>query len=162
MRCIAGIDPGLTGGFAVLSGAAERPRLFTFDMPVNKVAVGKKSRKRIDLYTLLALMHAIKTLGPTLVLLEDVGGITGQSASAAFNFGKTCGFTEAAVVAAQLPLQLVKPQIWQKALGVRPGHDNARQAALRFFPDCPELQHDGKAAASLIALYGARFVQSWA
>lgn len=162
MHCIAGIDPGLTGATVILSGAAAKPRLFVFEMPVLKVQVGKKVRKRIDVNALLTLMLSIKILGVNLALLEDVGGITGQSTSAAFNFGKTCGVTEAAIIAAQIPLQLVTPQTWQKRLGVQPGHDNAKLAATRFFPEhAEEWRHDGKAAAALIALYGARYIQSW-
>jgi len=160
MHCVAGIDPGLTGAVAVLSGAAGRLRLFLFDMPVHRLRVGKKERKRIDVSGLLTLMHTVKALGPSVVYLEDVGGITGQSASAAASFGKSCGYTECAVVAAGLPLQLVTPQKWQKALGVPPGHDNAKLAALRRFPDnAADWKKDGRAAAALIALYGA---QSWA
>lgn len=163
MHCTAGIDPGLTGSVAILSGAAKTPRLFLFDMPILKIQIGKKIRKRIDLNALLTLMLATKILGVDLALLEDVGGITGQSASAAFNFGRSCGYIEAAIAAAQVPMQLVAPQTWQKRLGVKPGHDNAKLAALRYFPEYAEdWKHDGRAAAALIALYGARYVQSWA
>jgi hypothetical protein len=144
---------------AVLSGAAETPRLLLLHMPILKITVGKKQRKRIDVSATIAMMFALQVLNVELVLLEDVGGITGQSASAAFSFGKSCGYIEAATVAAKLPLQLVTPQTWQKRLGVQSGHDNAKQAATRLFPEyAAEWRHDGKAAAALIALYGARYV----
>jgi hypothetical protein len=163
MHCVAGIDPGLTGAIVVLSGAAPRPRLFIFDMPAHRLKVGKKERKRVDVNGLLTLMYTVKALSPTLVVLEDVGGFTGQSPSAAFSFGKSCGYVEYAVTAAELPLHLVSPQTWQKKLGVNAGHDGARLGAARCFPDyASDWKKDGRASAALLALYGARCVQSWA
>lgn len=167
MHCVAGIDPGVTGAVAVLQdGAGSDPRLFLFDLPIHKVKVGKTLRKRIDVHGLVALMLAVKTVGVSLVILEDVGGMTGQSASAAFSFGKTCGCIEAATVSAMLPLQPVTPQVWKRKLGVPADKDGARQAASRAFPryagEWSRPSQDGRAEAALLALYAARHVQSWA
>lgn len=90
--------------------------------------------------------EAINEFELPLVLLEKVGGfIRGVPApgSAMFNFGQNYGHLEAFVMAHGFPLVHVRPQEWQKAVGVSPIKDEKKTdhknrlkaAAQRYFPE---------------------------
>lgn len=167
MRCVVGIDPGAAGAVAIL-GVGDEPTLSVFDMPLHKVSIGGTKRKRVDFHGCLALMQALKAQQPTLAVLEDVFGITGQSASAAVTYGKAAARIEDACYAAQVPLQLVHPLKWKNRLGVPADKTSAMLSATRLLPQHAsywdgsrggsEQQRSGRAESALIALYGARFL----
>lgn len=56
----------------------------------------------------------------TCVFLEEVGGYIGkaQPGSAMFTFGRNTGFLIGAVMALGFRLEMVRPQTWQKNLGI--------------------------------------------
>ena len=57
-----------------------------------------------------------------------------------------------------LPITIITPQRWQKAMEVRGGKDGSRERAMQLFPMQSDLfkrkKDDGRADAALIALYG--------
>lgn len=55
-----------------------------------------------------------------IVFIEEVGGYIGkaQPGSAMFSFGRNVGFLIGAIMALGFRLETVRPQIWQKRLGV--------------------------------------------
>lgn len=57
---------------------------------------------------------------PDTVYMEEVGGYVGrpQPGSAMFKFGRGFGNLEASIMAAGFRLELVRPQKWQKELGL--------------------------------------------
>jgi len=149
MSLIIGIDPGSTGAIAFLQDG----KLFSLhDMPVIEVKVGKTMRNRISPHGIHALL---KGHNPEMVVVEQVGGITGQSASAAFTFGHGAGILVGVLVGLEYPLTMLPPQRWKKAAGLPKDKGAARMRAQQLWPD---FQHrfsrtkdDGRAEAALIA-----------
>lgn len=101
--------------------------------------------------------------------IEKVGGIPGQGASSAFNFGKGCGWLEMCLLALEIPTVYVTPQKWQKVYGVgsssitrssateKREHKNALKAvAQRLFPSLGRRVTLQTCDALLIAEYGRR------
>ena len=146
---IAGIDPGCYGALALLIG----DRLSNVvDMPVLKVRRGKSDKAEIDGYALGRLFAAMR---PDIVVVEQVGGMTGQSASASFNFGRAAGAPEYAAKALGLRVEFVHPIRWKRALAINSGKDGSRHAAMRLWPGHADrfsrVKDDGRAEAALIA-----------
>jgi crossover junction endodeoxyribonuclease RuvC len=97
--------------------------------------------------------HAVQ-----MVVLEKVGGMTGQSASAAFTFGYGAGIVEGVLAAMRLPIALVTPQAWKRSAGIATDKGAAREAAMRLWPAhasrFARVKDDGRAEAALIARHG--------
>ena len=85
---IVGVDPGAYGALALLKGGE---LITVHDMPILKIRRGKTDKAEVDSYALQRLFAGLEI---DVVVLEQVGGMTGQSASAAFNFGRSCGCVE--------------------------------------------------------------------
>lgn len=101
------IDPGASGGIAVLSGASAAG----WPMP--------------DTVRDLCDMLLAVRVGSDGVkcYMEEVGGYVGgvgQPGSAMFAFGKSVGQVEGVLVGLGIPFETVRPQKWQKGLGVVP------------------------------------------
>ena len=105
MRVIIAIDPGVSGGVAVCVEGV----LDCQPMPETQG----------DLLSLLRsiLVSAVKSRLETVCVLEQVSGFAGkaQPGSAMFRFGENFGFIKGAVQALGIKLELVRPQVWQKA-----------------------------------------------
>jgi hypothetical protein len=54
------------------------------------------------------------------IFMEEVGGYIGkaQPGSAMFTFGRNTGFLIGAIMAMGFRLEMVRPQVWQKRLGI--------------------------------------------
>lgn len=104
MKIYLGVDPGASGGFAIVrdDGHAE-------------------SQKFGDL-TERDIWDAIKayTLSPDvgLCVLEDVHAMPDQGVSSSFTFGTSYGFLRGLLAASACPYELVSPQRWQKMFGL--------------------------------------------
>lgn len=159
MTRIIGVDPGLSGAVAIYdteTGAAE-----THPMPVHQLARGGKNKREIDLHGLAALIVGNR-IGHAFV--EQVGAMPGQGTASMFAFGKAYGVVLGVLAAAGVPMTLVPPQRWKKALGVPAAKDGARARASQLLPDAAhqwvKSKDDGRAEAALIALYGARAAEA--
>lgn len=162
---IIGIDPGLTGAYAILSGG----RVTTHPLPIRQYTRGRGSSKAIDADALLGALRDIFAFHTPFCVLELVGGISGQGAHRAFNFGRGVGVIEAALQICGARVVYVAPQVWRAKLGVRaaPGDKNSKAASRRvasaLFPasaaDWARAKDDGLAEAALIAEYGNRFLR---
>lgn len=145
---IVGVDPGCYGALALIVGAY----VLVHDAPILKVRRGKSDKAEIDGY---ALANILRGARPDVVVVEQVGGITGQSASAAFNFGRAAGAPEYVAKALGYRVEMVAPITWKKALKVNPGKDGSRHMAMRLWPRDAALfarkKDDGRAEAALIA-----------
>jgi hypothetical protein len=162
--CVIGIDPGFSGGLVALALDA---------VPVASVAMPQvKARKGNDLDT-RAILEWLDWIGHgfvNLVVMERPGPRPTDGSVQAFKFGwmsgKLCGLIEGQA----LPMELVTPQSWQKAIlpGVVPGHatdTKARSIAYvkRRWPglnlrrtDRCKVDHDGIADAACIAEWARR------
>jgi len=146
---VVGCDPGCGGALALISNG----RLVgVLDMPVFRVRRGKTDKAEVDAG---ALIDALRRWGPEVFVLEQVGGLPGQSAPAAFNFGRAVGAAEYSARGLGLRVELVAPVTWKKAMRLGPGKDEARATACNLWPEHREsfarVKDDGRAEAALIA-----------
>lgn len=147
---VIGIDPGAHGAIAILGRDGCIHEIH--DMPSVEVKIGKTKRARVSVYGLIDLLSGLNV---EMVLIEQVGGMTGQSASASFTFGHSCGLIQGAVAALGLPLSLLPPQRWKKAACLPADKGAARVMAQQIWPLDAKLfarvKDDGRAEAALIA-----------
>lgn len=131
-------------------------------MPHVYVKRGKSDKAEVSGGELAFLLGVFSPVD--LVCIELVGGMTGQSASSAFNFGRAAGAPEYIAAALGLRTHRVAPQTWKKAVQLRAGKDGAIATAASLWPDV-RIHHsrkefrEGMAEAALIALYGYRMLQ---
>lgn len=159
---IVACDPGVSGALALWdwrSGCLDVVR-----MPVQqKQIAGRKLRTVIDEGEVLSTLQAFSAMGATHLFIEAVGGLPGQSAPAAFNFGHGYGAVRMAALAAGLALEAVPPAVWKQALKVPKDKHAARQRASEMIPTHKHLwgmaKDDGLAEAALLALYGERWIK---
>lgn len=147
---IVGIDPGMTGAITLMHDGLE-----VFDMPIFEITKGKSKRKHININGLHAILaqHKIDH-----AFIEKVSAQPGNGAAAAFTYGFGCGAIEAVVTCCGIPFTYVTPQKWKKDTKTPKDKDGARYRASQLMPDYsdfwPLKKHDGRAEASLIALWG--------
>ena len=108
MKTVIAIDPGLSGGVAV----------WTFGV------AGCRAMPRTD-GDILALVRGIMSASDksgveTRCVLEATGGYVGkaQPCSRSYKFGENSGFIKGVVQTLGIRLELVRPQVWQKAFGL--------------------------------------------
>lgn len=151
---IVGIDPGAYGAIALLvDGCLIRVE----DMPILRLKKGKTEKAVVDIYSLAPLLREMR---PDVAYVEQVGGLPGQSAPAAFNFGRSTGVSEGALAAHEVRIEYVPPAVWKRTLRVNDGKDGARAAAMKLWPKSADSfkrkKDDGRAEAALIAEYAHR------
>ena len=153
---ILGIDPGMSGALASWDGTF----LQVLDIPTVKSTgrgrevVWAELNQKWDEYFIWA-DHGF---------LERVHSRPGEGVSSAFKFGTVFGGLRAMTVAKRVPLSLVTPQAWKKAMGVAQGSKQAAVVrATELFPEYAKHfvgpkggKKDGVADAALISLYGHR------
>ncbi len=156
---IVGIDPGLSGALFFID-PHDPTNGESVDLPVHMLARGGKQKRELDIIQLISVL-ALRRL--THAFVEQVGAMPGQGVSGVFAFGKAYGIILGVVAARSIPLTLVSPARWKRALGVPKAKDAARARASQLLPQAahqwPLRRHDGRAEAALIALYGARQLQ---
>lgn len=96
---ILGIDPGSSGGLALLSG--------------EPVAEKMPDTER-DLYDRVNRWAARADFA----YIEQVHAMPGQGVTSMFNFGMNYGGLRMALIAAGIPFETVTPSKWQRALGL--------------------------------------------
>lgn len=150
---VAGIDPGSSGGISLLQ--EDGTLIGAFDMPAIKVKVGKTFRTRIapSAVALLLRSHAIAH-----AFMEDVQPVPGNGALGHFGLGRALGVVEGVVAAFGIPVTLIRPQTWKKAMGLPAEKGNARARAMQLWPasaaDFQRVRDDGRAESALIAYVG--------
>lgn len=139
---IAGIDPGLSGGIAILTLSGDIVGVWPMPETESEIA------------------ELIAEFAPrlTIVLLEKVGPMPKQGIASTAKFMKSYGFLRGVLAALLVRRDDVRPQEWQKALGCLTGGKKAisRQKAQQLFPKCPVRITDKIADSLLIAEYGRR------
>jgi crossover junction endodeoxyribonuclease RuvC len=154
-KLICGIDPGLSGAIA-LYGPLGSTLLIT-DMPVHEITINGKTKRVLDLY---ALARWIDLYAATIKLcvIEDPHAMPGQGVSSCFTFGFNCGAVQAMAASSFVPMRLVRPATWKKAMHLSADKDASRRAASQRLPTFSSLwarsKDDGRAEAALLAMYG--------
>lgn len=142
-----GIDPGVSGGIAILDDTG------------NVIEVHRMPDTPADVLALLLRMRE-----DARAMLEQVSaGVWGQGkmggrmgVSSAFTFGRGVGHLEAFLLAAQIPTDRVQPARWQQALGCRThGDKNISKARAQQLWPGRKITH-AIADALLLAEYGRR------
>jgi hypothetical protein len=108
MRTIIAIDPGVSGGIAVWTYGVAGCR----PMPATEGDI-------------LALLRGIKSASDksgaeTMCVMEATSGYVGkaQPCSRSYTFGENAGFIKGVLQTLGIRLELVRPQVWQKAFGL--------------------------------------------
>jgi crossover junction endodeoxyribonuclease RuvC len=158
MSRVIGIDPGKSGGVALID--TEALTLAVVDMPVEAAT---KSRDLTSPTGLAALIHAA---APDYLFLEEVGVRPGEGAVGAFSFGRGLGRIEGVAAGALVPVWMVRPQEWKRALQVPAEKERAVTRAKQLFPVAASAfsgprggLKDGRAESCLIAFYGCLKLQ---
>lgn len=135
---IMGVDPGQSGGVAVLTHHGVE-------------AYGFTTMTEFD------ILNCVRALakGADVCYLELVHSMPAQGVASSFKFGKNYGFLRACLMGAAIPVIDVSPQKWQKALGcLTKGDKNVTKAkAQQLYPEA-KITH-AIADAILIARYGS-------
>jgi len=156
MTGIVGIDPGISGALALMN--AEGRVVSVVDMPT--IHSGTKNIvNEVELGFILRAWANIE--GGLRGVVERVGPRPGEGAAGAFSFGNNFGCIRGSLGAVGVPFFLVMPAVWKKAMHCPAEKDGARLRAGQLLPDAahhwPLKKHDGRAEASLIALYAHQF-----
>ncbi len=141
---IIGIDPGVSGGMALLSMAGV-------------VLDSYKFNKATD-HDIADTFYEWKNYeGGCFALLEKVHSSPQMGVKSCFTFGRGFGFLNGLLVAYKIPYELVIPNRWQKFLGCQTKGDKnvSKAAAQRLFAEQLKITH-ANADALLIAEYGRR------
>ena len=124
-----GIDPGGSGGLAVLTAAGSATA--TTSSAVTMPATERDVWEWVENCT----PHDGSNV---FAVIEKVGGYAGDRASggngpAMFKFGMSYGGLRMALVAAGIPFDEVTPQTWQKGLGIAPRrpHTKTREVQIK-------------------------------
>ena len=150
---IIGIDPGLSGGIAVLDDL----KIFdVFDMPI--MSEGKKNKNQLNSAQLVNIIKKHIVSGDTFVIVEQVGAMPGQGVTSMFNFGQTFGSIKGICAALNLPIFYVRPTKWKKHFElINSSKDASRTKAIEMYPHISERlsrkKDVNKADAILIARY---------
>jgi hypothetical protein len=150
---ILAVDPGLTGAMAWTDGVALSVR----DMPTRLEPVNRKMRKVIDEPGVERLLRTAR-LHTSILLIEQVNGMPGQSGPAAFTFGYGVGIVRGMAAALGYRIETVAPARWKGATSTPANKDGARARASEVWPRQAGLwarkMDDGRAEAAIMAHYG--------
>jgi Holliday junction resolvasome RuvABC endonuclease subunit len=140
-----GIDPGKSGGIALIDDEAARSVTFKLEKATERdVAdwLGAVIARDVSGYSVLAA-----------AVIEKVASTPQMGVCSAFTFGKSYGFLRGLLIGAGIPFVEVTPQKWQKAMGcMSKGDKNVTKAkAQQLYPN-EKITH-ATADALLLATY---------
>ena len=151
---IIGIDPGLSGGIAILDDL----KIYDiFDMPI--MSEGKKNINQLNSAQLVNIInnHVLRKEN-TFVIVEQVSAMPGQGVTSMFNFGQTFGSIKGICAALGLPIFYVRPAKWKKHFElINSSKDASRTKVIEMYPSISsrltKKKDVNKADAILIARY---------
>jgi crossover junction endodeoxyribonuclease RuvC len=152
------LDPGVTGALAAYD--TNSGQLEIHDLPTTKRQIkGKKNlRTVLDEVEMVSLLALYAGMGYDVLFFEQIGGIPGQSAPAAFTLGHGVGVAIGAARALGLRVEPLPAATWKSALKVPSDKKAARTRASQILPThahmWPLVKHDGRAEAAMMAVYG--------
>lgn len=109
VNIVMGVDPGHTGGMAVLIGESA----IVYSPPLEKVTVNKKER---TIYDIKAMFNLLKPFAGQNVLfaIEKVMTRPGESPIASFSFGEGIGYWKMAATACDFKIVEIPSPTWKK------------------------------------------------
>lgn len=155
---VLGIDPGASGAIALLD--TEQNTIAVIDMPCVDIRRGTRNVRHVSAQALSLVVAALQPIDHAVV--ERVHSMPGQGVSSTFAFGRAFGVCEGVLAGAGVRYTDVAPATWMRALRLTGGKDAARHMAMQLFPAEAERfsrkKDDGRADATLLAVYGARVI----
>ena len=151
---IIGIDPGLSGGIAVLEN---NKVLNIFDMPV--MSEGKKNKRQLNSALLVNLIKRnLDNSSEVAVVVEQVNAMPGQGVTSMFNFGQSFGVIKGICAALSLPIYFIRPSKWKKHFNlINTNKDASRTKAIELYPknsnELSRKKDSNRADSILIARY---------
>ena len=151
---IIGIDPGLSGGIAILDDL----KIYDiFDMPI--MSEGKKNKNQLNSAQLVNIInkHVLKKEN-TFVIVEQVNAMPGQGVTSMFNFGQTFGAIKGVCAALNLPIFFVRPSKWKKYFElINSSKDSSRTKVIEMYPSLSNKLSKKKDVNKSDAILIARF-----
>lgn len=153
MDVILGLDPGSkSAAFAILTRAGA----FVHADDAGDLTTPDSVRRFAD-----HLDGYLTGCASATVILESVHAYRGQGVTSSFHFGQGFGALQGVVGAFGLPVTLVRPQDWKKALGLINADDKTCMAKAReLYPDAAHLlkraKDHNRSDAILIAHVGLK------
>ena len=145
---ILGIDPGLSGGLAILSGS-HIELLETIPTETK----GGFIKRQVDAQKLSNILRVYPDI---VCYLEGVASRPGQGVASVFSFGDTYGAIRGVLAALNIPTYTVTPSKWKKELKISSKEDSLK-AIKDLYPLLKMRKKDHNLAeAILIALYGQK------
>jgi crossover junction endodeoxyribonuclease RuvC len=138
---IIGIDPGLSGAYALLTDADAT----VGDLPI--------VNKHLDAAEFLRI---IKAQPIDLAIVEAVTARPGNGSVSSFTFGRCYGAILATLACAGIRTITASPAHWKKAMGLNADKERSRARAIMEFPAVTGLarkRDEGRAEALLLALH---------
>ena len=151
---IIGIDPGLSGGIAVL----ENNKVTNiFDMPV--MSEGKKNKRQLNSAQLVKIISDNTEENEEVsVVVEQVNAMPGQGVTSMFNFGQSFGAIKGICAALNLPIFFVRPAKWKKHFDlIKSSKDASRTKAIEMYPSLSDNLSKKKDVNKSDAILIARF-----
>lgn len=131
MDVIIGLDPGSkSAAFAILTRAGA----FIHADDAGDLTTPDNVRLFAD-----HLDGYIAGCGAASVVLEQVHALPKQGVTSSFHFGQGYGALQGIVGAFGLPVTLVRPQVWKKALGLDADEKKSLALARQLYPDAAHL-----------------------
>jgi len=161
MRRYIGVDPGLTGGLAVLD-LLDDAALVAGLRRTPRVEITRNGKRRLDYDppAMRALLAEAIDGGPSIhcveVGLEAQGARPGQGVASTYRTGLGFGLWLGLLVAARVPYRIVTPQAWKRHAGLLGADKRAsRLRAQERFPSLGAIPpaDEGPAEALLLAAY---------
>ena len=151
---IIGIDPGLSGGIAVLKNNKIKS---IFDMPV--MPEGKKNKRQLNSAQLVELIkNNIEKNEEIVIVVEQVNAMPGQGVTSMFNFGQTFGAIKGICAALGLPIFFVRPAKWKKYFElINSSKDASRTKVIEMYPSISNQLSKKKDVNKSDAILIARF-----
>lgn len=147
-----GIDPGKSGGLAIIDTDGGQPTITTLAFDPKDPCVYIRKIQELSLCSPRCF-----------AVIENVHAMPKQGVSSSFNFGKGFGWLIGLLDFGCIPYELVNPQKWKKEFSCTSDKNTSIEVAMRLFPNVNFLRtekcskpHDGICEALLMAEYGRR------
>ena len=158
---VLGIDPGVTGAWAIVDVPASGPPVLIDigDLPVREVQMSKRIARRLDVPKLVRLFE--DNLSPLIdqVVVERLTGAPGITSTTAFSLGWTGATLDTVLTMfGRADYKQASPNTWKRALLVPADKQAAKAHATKIFGTdawWPRAEDHNRAEAALLALYGA-------
>lgn len=155
---VIGVDPGYAGAAVAVEEGRVRAYL---DCPVfvPEKGKGKKSVNAAE------VARWFRKFDPrtTYVVVEHVGAMPTDGAARAFAFGEGFGIYRGVLASLEIPISLVRPGVWKRALRLSADKTLSRRRATDEFPGDAQLfvrvKDDGRAEGALLTLYYKRLLE---